>query len=135
MSTYLLPILQSAASTIEIQQVEAPSPIFGLVALVAIVVCIAALWKVFVKAGEPGWAVLIPIYNIIVLLKISGKPWWWLFLFFIPIVGIVIAVLANVGLAKNFGKGVGFAIGLTLLGPIFFLMLGFGSAQFQGTKG
>lgn len=135
MSTHLLSILQSASSSIEMQQVEAPSPIVGVIALVAIVIMIAALWKVFTKAGEPGWAVLVPIYNIVVLLKISGKPWWWLFLFLIPFVGFIIAILQCVGLAKNFGKGTGFAIGLILLGPIFYMILGFGSAQFQGTKG
>lgn len=135
MSTHLLSILQSASSSIEMQQVEAPSPIVGVIALVAIVIMIAAVWKVFTKAGEPGWAVLVPIYNIVVLLKVSGKPWWWLFLFLIPFVGFIIAILQCVGLAKNFGKGTGFAIGLILLGPIFYMILGFGSAQFQGTKG
>jgi len=136
MSSLLLPILQAASSAMEIQPMpEPPSTLSLLIGLAFIVVLIAAMWKVFTKAGEPGWAVLVPFYNFIVLLKISGKPWWWLLLCLIPFVGFVVMIIAYVGLAKNFGKGVGFAIGLILLSPIFFPILGFGSAQFQGTKG
>jgi len=139
MNTHLLSILQSASSTMEMQQVEAPSPavmmVVGLIFLGLFLVTIAAVWKVFAKAGEPGWAVLVPFYNLAVGMKVSGKPWWWFLLLFIPVVGIVIAILQCVGLAKNFGKGTGFAVGLMLLSPIFILILGFGSAQFQGTKG
>ena len=136
MSSLLLPILQAASSAMEIQPMpEPPSTLSLLIGLAFIVVMIAAMWKVFTKAGEPGWAVLVPFYNFIVLLKISGKPWWWLLLCLIPFVNFIIFILTYVGLAKNFGKGVGFAIGLILLSPIFFPILGFGSAQFQGTKG
>lgn len=102
--------------------------VVGLIALLMI----AAMWKIFTKAGKPGWASLIPIYNIIVLLDIAGKPAWWIILFFIPIVSLVIAILTYVGLAQRFGKGGGFAMGLVFLGPIFFPILGFGSAQYQG---
>jgi hypothetical protein len=135
MSAILLPILQ-AASAIETTQVsQPPSMAVTLIFLAVLLIMLAAMWKLFAKAGEPGWAIIIPIYNIIVLLKVSGKPWWWLFLFIIPIVGIVIALLANIGLAKNFGKGTGYGIGLFLLPFIFIPILAFGSAQFQGTKG
>jgi len=95
------------------------------------VLMIAAMWKVFTKAGKPGWAAIVPIYNIIVLLQIAGKPVWWIILFFIPIVSLIIAILTYVALAERFGKGGGFAVGLVLLGPIFFPILGFGSAQFR----
>jgi hypothetical protein len=105
--------------------------IFGL--LIAILV-IAGFWKVFTKAGKPGWAALIPIYNLIVLLQIAGKPVWWLLLLVIPVVNIVIAVLIWVGVAKAFGKGTGFAIGLLLLSPIFVPILGFSGAQYMGTS-
>jgi hypothetical protein len=135
MSAILLPILQ-AASAIETTSVpQPPSMAVTLIFLAVLLIMLAAMWKLFAKAGEPGWAIIIPIYNIIVLLKVSGKPWWWLFLFIIPIVGIVIALLANIGLAKNFGKGTGYGIGLFLLPFIFIPILAFGSAQFQGTKG
>jgi len=102
-----------------------------IVALLFAVVMIAAMWKVFTKAGKPGWAALIPIYNLVVLLQIAGKPVWWLILFFIPIVSLIIAILTYVALAERFGKGGGFAVGLVLLGPIFFPILGFGSAQYR----
>jgi len=95
------------------------------------VLMIAAMWKVFTKAGKRGWAAIVPIYNIIVLLQIAGKPVWWIILFFIPIVSLIIAILTYVALAERFGKGGGFAVGLVLLGPIFFPILGFGSAQYR----
>jgi uncharacterized membrane protein YoaK (UPF0700 family) len=103
-----------------------------IVAILFAVVMIAAMWKVFTKAGKPGWASLIPIYNLVVLLGIAGKPAWWVILFFIPIVGFIMAILTYVALAEKFGKGGGFAVGLVLLGPIFFPILGFGGAQYQG---
>lgn len=96
------------------------------------VLMIASAWKVFVKAGQPGWAAIIPFYNIIVLLQIVGRPLWWLLLMFIPLVNIVAAILIYIGLAKSFGQGTGFAIGLLLLAPVFWPVLGFGSATYTG---
>jgi hypothetical protein len=104
----------------------------SLIGLLVAVLVIAGLWKVFTKAGKPGWAAIVPIYNLIVLFQIAGKPVWWLVLLFIPVVNIVIMILAWVAVAKAFGKGTGFAIGLILLSPIFIPMLGFGNAQYQG---
>ena len=101
-------------------------------AILVVVVLIAAMWKVFTKAGKPGWAAIIPIYNIIVLLEIAGKPAWWVILFLIPIVGFIMTIITYVALAEKFGKGGGFAVGLVLLGFIFFPILGFGSAQYRG---
>ena len=107
---------------------------FGaIIGLLVAVLVIAGMWKVFTKAGKPGWAAIIPIYNTIVLLQIAGKPVWWFLLFFIPIVNIVIAVMVMIAIAKAFGKGTGFALGLLFLSPIFIPMLGFGSAQYTGT--
>ncbi|WP_425485713.1 DUF5684 domain-containing protein [Brevifollis gellanilyticus] len=106
-----------------------------VIGLAFIVILIAALWKVFTKAGEPGWACLVPFYNIIVLLKISGKPLWWIILFIIPFVNFIIAILVSIGLAKSFGKGAGFGIGLALLGFIFYPILAFGDARYQGPQG
>jgi len=96
-----------------------------------IILMIAAMWAVFKKAGEPGWAALIPIYNIMVLLKISGKPMWWVILMLIPFVNIIVLIIAIVGLARNFGKGAGFALGLVFLAPIFYPILAWGDAQYQ----
>lgn len=107
--------------------------IVGLIIYLAIVVAvIAGFWKMFEKAGQPGWAAIVPIYNLVVLLKISGKPLWWIILFFIPFVNFVAIVLAMLGLAKNFGKGAGFAMGCVFLGFIFIPMLGFGDAKYVG---
>ncbi len=103
-----------------------------IVAALIGLVMIAAMWKVFTKAGKPGWASIIPIYNIIVLLQIAGKPTWWFILLLIPIVNLIIAILMYLALAEKFGKGGGFAMGLVFLGIIFFPILGFGSAQYQG---
>ncbi len=103
--------------------------IFYLVVLVFFAIC---GWKLFTKAGQPGWAVLIPIYNAIVFLKIIGRPAWWLVLFLIPFINWIFMIIANVDLAKSFGKGVGFAIGLILLGFIFVPILAFGSAKYVG---
>ena len=107
---------------------------FFLIEIAIIVAIIAGFWKVFVKAGKPGWAAIIPIYNAIVLLQIAGKPLWWIILFFIPLVNIVMAVLVGIAVAKSFGKGEGFGIGLGLLGFIFYPILGFSDAQYQGVK-
>lgn len=108
------------------------SGIVWLIYLVLIVVIIAGYWMVFTKAGEAGWKSIIPIWNILVLLKIIGREWWWIILFLIPIVNIVIAIIVALDLAKSFGKGTGFGIGLFILGPIFACILGFGDATYQG---
>jgi hypothetical protein len=103
--------------------------------LALIVIIVIALWKLFTKAGHPGWASIVPIYNTCVLCDIGGKPMWWVLLMFIPIVNIVISVLVMVGVAKNFGRGIGTALGLVFLPFIFLLILGFGSAEYNRIEG
>lgn len=105
--------------------------------LVLLVVALAVfyiyvMWRVFVKAGKPGWACLIPLYNVYVLLAIVGRPGWWLILYIIPVVNVVIELIVLVDLAKSFGKGVGFGLGLFFLGFVFFPILGLGSARYVG---
>lgn len=109
--------------------------ISGMVYLGIIIVLIASIWKVFVKAGKPGWAAIIPIYNLIVMLEIAGKPVWWFLLFLIPFVNFIIAIMVMIAIAEKFGKGVGFALGLALLGFVFWPILGFGDAQYEGAAG
>lgn len=92
------------------------------------VLMLAGFWKIFTKAGKPGWAAIIPFYNIIILLEITGKPLWWFILMLIP--GLNFILLAFI-LTPKFGKGVGFALGLIFLPFIFYPMLGFGSAQYN----
>jgi hypothetical protein len=89
-------------------------------------------WRIFTKAGRAGWKSLIPIYNAFVLLDIVGRPAWWFILTLIPVVNIIVMVVLSVDLAKSFGKGTGFGIGLFLLGFIFGPMLAFGSAEYAG---
>ena len=105
--------------------------VYLLCGLAIIVVVVAGVWKTFTKAGQPGWACLIPIYNVWVMLKIAGKPGWWLLLFLIPVVNLIVGILASVAIAKQFGRGAGFGVGLALLGFIFFPILGFGDARYQ----
>jgi len=107
--------------------------VFGIIWLVCVVVLIIAMWKVFTKAGKPGWAALIPIYNIIVLLEIAGKPLWWIILFLIPLVNFIAWILVSIAVAEKFGKGTGFGLGLAFLPFIFLLVLGLGSAQYHRT--
>jgi len=92
---------------------------------------IVTMWKIFTKAGKPGWASLIPFYNIFVMLEIAGKPGWWFILFLIPFVNFVIIILMYAGMATNFGKGGGYVVGMILLPIIFFPMLAFGSAEYK----
>jgi len=101
--------------------------------IVFVIAVIAGWWMMFEKAGEAGWKSIIPIYNIIVLLKIVGREWWWVLLMLIPFVGLVIWIIVALDLAKVFGRGTGFAIGLMFLTPIFSLILGFGSDTYKGT--
>jgi len=101
--------------------------VLGAISLLIIV----ALWVIFEKAGESGWKSLVPIYNIYILLLISGMPGWWLIMFFIPVVGIVFSLLLMLALAKKFGKGALFGIGLFLLPMFFYPLLAFGGSQYE----
>ncbi len=104
-----------------------------LVLYIAIIVAvIAAWWMIFTKAGEAGWKSIIPIYNFIVILKIVGRDWWWVILMLIPVVGLIVWIIVSLDLAKSFGRGTGFGIGLAFLSPIFGLILGFGSDTYKG---
>ena len=107
-----------------------------LVFLAVLVVFIIGLWKVFEKAGQPGWAVLIPIYNAYILLKIAGRPGWWLLLFLIPLVNLVISFIVAIDIAKAFGQSTVFGVILLfLLGGIGYLILGFGNYRYVGPAG
>lgn len=102
--------------------------------LVILVVLLVAYWKVFTKAGQPGWASLIPIYNTYVMLKIAGRPGWWLLLLLIPFVNIVALLFVSIDIAKAFGKDEIFGVVLLwLLTPIGASILGFGDAKYQGS--
>jgi len=109
--------------------------------LVFYALVVVAQWKIFTKAGEAGWKSLIPIYNMVILFKISGLSPWLLLVYllgFIPVIGTISALALNivlyVKLSNAFGHGAGYAVGLFFLSPIFMLMLGFGSSEYVGEK-
>jgi hypothetical protein len=108
---------------------------FGAFGLVFGIICIIAMWKVFTKAGKPGWACIIPIYNMIVMLEIVGKPVWWIFLILFPCTSFIFSIWSVNLLSKSFGKGVGFTLGLIFLGFIFYPILGFGDSVYLGPGG
>lgn len=101
--------------------------------LAILVLSVASLWRVFTRAGEPGWAVLVPIYNGVVLLRVARRPVWWLLLLLIPGVNVVTALVVDVALARRFGRSAGFAVGLWLLPFVFLPVLAFtGDARAAG---
>ena len=114
-------------------QAEGISGIEPVVVLALTIVVLAGFWKTFEKAGEPGWAAIVPIYNLYVLVKISGNAWWWVILFFVPVLNFLATVKISINLAGKFNRGVLFGLGLALLSFIFYPVLGFGSYQYQGT--
>ena len=105
----------------------------GLIIQLAVVAFFVwVFWRIFEKAGKPGWAAIIPIYNVIVLLEIVGRPWWWLILFLIPLVGFVVAFLVVLDLSRSFGHDLAFALGLFFLGIVFYPILAFGGDTYGG---
>ena len=103
----------------------------GIIYLALVVFLIVTMWKIFTKAGKPGWASIIQIYNVFVMLDIAGKPAWWFLLFLIPFVNFIVGILVIAGIATNFGKGGGFVVGMILLPIVFYPILAFGSAQYS----
>ena len=109
--------------------------IFGLLLIPIVVFEVVAGWKVFVKAGQPGWGCLIPIYSYMLIDKIAGKPDWWVFLYFVPFVNIVVWIKVSLAFARAFGKDTAFGVGLMLFAPIFVPILAFSDAKYIGMPG
>ena len=109
------------------------SPVVWICYFAVIILMIAAMWKVFSKAGQPGWAAIIPIYNLYIMCKIAGRPGWWVLLIFIPLVNFIVLIILYLRMAERFGKSDLFTVGLVILPFIFWPILGFGSAQYQGS--
>jgi len=109
------------------------NPAAAIPGLIVAVVIIVALWRTFSKAGKPGWYSIIPILNVYTLVKIAGRPGWWTVLYFIPIAGLIVSAFVSIDLAKAFGKSSTFGIvALWLFSAIGYLILGFGSAKYEG---
>lgn len=100
--------------------------------LVITVLLFASQWIIFQRAGVAGWKCLIPVYNMYILMQISGKPGWWAILLFVPLIGVVVYLFAMLSLAKKFGKSELYGVGLLLLPMIFFPLLAFGKAEYEG---
>ena len=109
----------------------------GWVAIAICILSIVGTWKVFTKAGRPGWASIIPIYNLFVLVDMAGKPWWWaLVILLVPIVGVpIMLIIASIALAERFGKGTLYGVGIAFLGFIFLALLGFDDSTYSPAAG
>ena len=105
----------------------------SMVGVFAILFVIAGWWKMFDKAAQPGWMALIPILNVYILLKIAGRPGWWLILYLIPIVQIVVNIIVAIDLGKAFSKDTLYSLVLLFLfAPIGYIILGFSDAVYEG---
>jgi hypothetical protein len=111
---------------------DGPSAIATILDVTLIVLVIAAFWKVFTKAGRPGWGAIIPIYNTYLLLKISGRSPWRILGFCVPFLNLYGLVVMWLNVAKVSGRGTGFALGLIFLSPIFVPILAFGASRYVG---
>ena len=110
--------------------------ILSFIFVAAAVLLVIGMWKMFKKAGQPGWAAIVPIYNGYILLKIAGKPGWWLLGFLISPISIIVSIFVGIEVAKKFGKSEAFgAIACGLLGGIGYMILGYSSAQFKDGSG
>ncbi|WP_254513738.1 DUF5684 domain-containing protein [Anatilimnocola floriformis] len=106
---------------------------FAIIFAIALIPLIG-MWKLFEKAGKPGWAAIVPIYNAYVLTEIAGMDIMWFFFTFVPCLNIVAAVMIWINVAKNFGKDTGYAIGIILLPIVFIPLLGFSDARYTPMK-
>jgi hypothetical protein len=103
------------------------SMIYPIVLFAMVFLTLAAMWRLFVKAGEPGWKSIVPIYNMAVLLRLVGRPQWWVLLLLVPVVNIIVSIVLCFDTAKALGTG----FGIMILGPIFFMWLAFGDARYM----
>jgi hypothetical protein len=121
-------------SVVPIQSSDGGGLAVLLFQLLLIVLQLAGMWAVFAKADRPGWAALVPIYNLYVMLRIGENAWWWLLVLIVPIVNIYALYKIHAGVARAFGRGIGFGLGLAFLGVVFFPILGFGDYRYRGAS-
>ncbi|MCU0847636.1 MAG: DUF5684 domain-containing protein [Spirochaetes bacterium] len=108
------------------------SVVGSLIYLAIIILVIAGLWKIFVKAGKPGWAAIVPIYNLIVMIQIAGKPIWWIILMIIPLVNFIVFILIWLEIIKKFGQPTWHVILVIFVGFVYIPYLGFSDVAFKG---
>lgn len=141
-STYTTMTQSDLANTTIMSFLLGAGIVIWLVLIVLAVLLVIALWRIFTKAGEKGWKAIVPVLNLITEYKISGMSPYFLLIyigFFIPFVNFfagiamfVITIIQIVKLGEAFGKSTGFKVGMVLLSPIFFLILGLGNSTYQG---
>lgn len=103
-----------------------------LIVLAVSILMIIAMWRIFTKAGKPGWASLVPIYNMVVMMQIVGRPEWQVVLMFLPFAHIYISIVLPLDLAKSFGKTTGFGVLMIFFPAIMNPILAFGSSRYVG---
>lgn len=117
---------QSAGDFASRQAAATVSTTTSLLILAFVLLVIISMWRVYERAGEPGWAVLIPFYNMYVLTKVAGLSGWWVVAMFIPLINIIALFVVSIGVARRFDRGAGFGVGLALLPMIFYPILAWG---------
>jgi len=121
------------SSSVEFSASTEGNPAAAIPGLIIAVVVIIALWRTFSKAGKPGWYSIIPILNVYTLVTIAGRPGWWTVLYFIPVANIIASIFVSIDLAKSFGKSSTFGVvAIWLFSIVGYLILGFGSAKYEG---
>lgn len=133
------PMLSTASAICKVNGKEVACPQFlyflvpaiPLIVIAVFVFVIITVWKIFTKAGQPGWASIVPVYNLVVLLQVVNKPTWWILLAFVPIANIFVGLYVVYELGRVFGKGIGFTLGLIFLPIIFYPILAFGKSSYM----
>ena len=131
----LMNLLNLAQAPAGMEEAAAAAAAVGIVMVIIVIVLVLtmviSMWVLFQKAGKPGWAAIIPIYNLVVMLEIIGRPIWWIVMMFIPLVSIVFSILIYIDLCKSFGKSPALVVGLIFLPFIFFPYMAF-TSEYQG---
>ena len=125
--------LQAPLQSSDIIGVPVGSAVVLLFQFALVGIQVAGMWAVFSKAGHAGWKAIIPIYNLYVMLQLGEQAWWWLILVFVPVVNLYAVYKIHAGVARAFGRGIGFGLGLAFLGILFFPLVGFGDYQYRNT--
>ena len=119
-------------TSIPLQGSDAAGGLVLAIQVLFVLIQLAGMWKVFEKANHAGWKAVVPIYNLYVMLKIGENAWWWLLVLIVPIVNFYALYRIHAGVARAFGKGIGFGLGLAFLGVVFFPLVGFGNYRYRG---
>lgn len=115
----------------ELQTLQTMIVPLSIVLAVLTLLFIIEYWMILNKANKPGWSILIPFYNVIVILQTAQRPLWWIILLLIPLVNIPFLLIIRYDLSKIFGKSTGFAIGFMILPFLFRPIIAFGKSKYE----